>query len=141
MKWRYRNDTDRIIIWNKTTWGPGEEKEISSPAPVHVGLTMTQEGTPPDAVLCHEDLVMQAGAVMMVEIDAPTITHMVALSLFRMSGGPVEVRFNSLSNKAIPLDDRAFMHTVPWELCYRMYFRNAGSGQAHVSVSAVEVTI
>ena len=39
------------------------------------------------------------------------------------------------------LDDRAFMHTVPWELCYRMYFRNAGSGQAHVSVSAVEVTI
>lgn len=139
MKWRYRNDTDAIIIWDGAAWGPGEEKEVSSPAPAHIGLTMTQEGKGPDAVLCHEDLIMSGGDVMMVELNGPTVTKTVALSLFCMSGGPVEVRFNSLTNKPLPLDDRAFMHVVPWELCYRMYFRNLGTGQAHVSVSAVEV--
>lgn len=138
-KWRYKNPTDRAICWRNIFWEPGEEKETPNPVPSFTGLVCTQEGSVPDPVLFHDDLIIQPGETKRVEMDGPQYTRQVALSIFRMGGGGVEYRFMSDTNKPLPLDTRGFVHVVPWEMCCRLFFKNVSGEETQVSVSAVEV--
>lgn len=138
-KWKYKNNGETPIFWGRILWGPGEEKETPNPVPSSTGLDCTQEGTLPDPVLFHDDLIIQPGETKQVDMDGPRYTHQVALSIFRMSGGGVEYRFMSDTNTPLPLDTRGFVHVVPWEMCARMFFKNVSGEEAQVSVSAVEV--
>ena len=140
-KWKYRNVTDRVILWRGERWGPGEEREVPYPVPLSIGFICTQEGNLPDPVLFHDDLIIAPGETRLVELDVSTITYHVALTLLCLnSGGGAECRFNSPDNNPIPLDVRGFIHTMPWEMCARMYITNTTGTETHVSVSAVEVT-
>lgn len=94
-KWRYKNPTDRAICWRNIFWEPGEEKETPNPVPSFTGLECTQEGTAPDPVLFHDDLIVQPGETKRVEMDGPQYTRQVALSLFCMGPVGVECRFIS----------------------------------------------
>ena len=139
-KWKYKNATDRTVIWRGERWGPGDEKEVSYPVPSSLGFVCLREGNVPEPVLFHDDLIIAPGETRTVELDGPTQTHQVALSLFCVSGGGAECRFISRSNKPLPLDVRGFAHTMPWEMCARMFFTNTAETETHISVSAVEVT-
>ena len=139
-KWKYQNTTDRMIIWRGERWGPGEEKEVSHPVPLSLGFVCLREGNVPSPVLFHDDLIVAPGETRAVELDGPTLTHQVALSMFCLSGGGAECRFISRDNTPIPLDARGFAHTLPWEMCARMFFTNTTETETHISVSAVEVT-
>ena len=90
-------------------------------------------------MLFHDDIIIQPGETKQVDMDGPRYTRQVALSIFRMSGGGVEYRFMSDTNKPLPLDTRGFVHVVPWEMCARMFFKNVSDEETQVSVSAVEV--
>lgn len=138
-KWRYRNDTDKTLIWRDRVWMPGKEDDAAYPIPTSIGLTQLSIGSAPDPVLFHEDIVVPAGGEAFVELDAPKLGSNVALSIFRMKGVGVECRFNSPENSAIPIDLRGFIHTIPWELCARMYFKNPTGFDVTLSMSAVEV--
>ena len=141
IKWRYHNATDRTVIRHGERWGPDEEKEVSFPVPSSLGLTCLQEGNLPDPVLFHDDVIVAPGETKVVDLDGPSWTHQVALTLLCLSGGGgVECRFNSAENRPIPLDVRGFEHTMPWEMCARMFFTNPMETETHISVSAVEVT-
>ena len=138
-KWKYKNTTDKAVIWRGERWGPGEEKEVSYPIPSSLGFVCLREGNVPNPVLFHDDLIIAPGETRTVELDGPASTRNVALSLFCLSGGGVECRFNSVQNTPIPLDVRGFAHTLPWEMCARMFFTNTTETETHISVSAVEV--
>lgn len=141
IKWKYRNDTEKCLIWKGVEWTPGMERELSCPVPSSLGLTCLQEGNLPDPVLFHDDIIVPPGETKVVELDGPSWTHQVALTLLCLSGGGgVECRFNSAENRPIPLDVRGFEHTMPWEMCARIYLRGIAEAETHVSVSAVEVT-
>ena len=139
IKWKYKNFADRIIVWRGERWGPGDEREVSYPVPSSLGLVRLQEGNVPNPVLFHDDLILSPGETRMVELDGPTWTHQVALSMFCLSGGGAECWFISQDNTPIPLDARGFVHTMPWEMCARMFFTNTTETETHISVSAVEV--
>lgn len=139
-KWRYRNPTDGAICWRNIFWEPGEEKETPNPVPSFTGLECTQEGTAPDPVLFHDDLIIQPGDTKRVDMNGPQYTRQVALSLFCMGPVGVECRFISETNRPIPLDARGFTHVMPWEMCARLFFKNVSGEETHISVSAVEVT-
>ena len=83
-KWKYKNNGETPIFWGRILWGPGEEKETPNPVPSSTGLDCTQEGTLPDPVLFHEDLIIQPGEMKQVDMDGSRYTHQVALSIFRM---------------------------------------------------------
>lgn len=138
-KWRYKNPTDRAICWRDIFWEPGEERETPNPVPSFTGLECIQEGVPPDPVLFHGDLIIQPGETKQIEMEGARHARQVALSLFCMGGGGVECRFISETNRPIPLDTRGFAHVMPWEMCCRLFFKNASDKEAHISVSAVEV--
>ena len=139
IKWKYKNTTDRTVIWRGERWGPGEEKEVSHPVPASLGFVCLREGNVPDPVLFHDDLIIAPNETRAVELDGPSSTHNVAISLFCLSGGGVECRFNSGENTPIPMDVRGFAHTMPWEMCARMFLTNTTETETHISVSAVEV--
>lgn len=139
-KWRYKNPTDGAICWRDIFWGPGEERETPNPVPSFTGLECTQEGTAPDPVLFHDDLIIQPGETKRIEMDGPRYTHQVALSIYNMGSGGVEYRFVDETNKPLPLDTRGFVHVMPWEMCARLFFKNVSGEETHISVSAVEVT-
>ena len=69
--WKYRNDTDRVVIWGGKIWGSGDEKEHRYPIPSSVGLTVTQEGASPDPVLLHEDIILQPNDEKVCELNGP----------------------------------------------------------------------
>lgn len=138
-KWKYKNNTDRIIIWKNITWSQGSEIETLFPVPASLGLTCTQEGNIPDPVLFHNDLLIASGDTEIINLDAPEFGGNIFLSLLCIGEGGVECYFNSLNNNPIPLDVRGFAHVMPWEACSRIYLKNVTDSATHISVSAVEV--
>lgn len=139
IKWKYKNDTDEIIIWKNNHWGQGEEKELAYPVPASLGLTCTQEGTMPDPVLFHDDLLIVSEDTEVINLNAPMLSDKVFLSLLCIGEGGVECRFNSLDNNPIPLDVRNFTQTMTWEMCSRIFLKNITETETHISVTAVEV--
>lgn len=139
--WKYRNDTTRAVIWRDRKWGPGEEKSLHYPVPEYLELTCVQEGSEPDPVLCHEDIVLKQGESRRIEIAAPLSGNKVALSLACIGDGGAECRFNSEDNTPIPVDGRSFNHVLPWEFCSIVFLKNIAEGDTQVSVSAVEAAM
>lgn len=137
MNWKYKNNNNYPIIWGYKLWEPEKELETSYPVPAFVGLTCTQTGDVPDPVTFHDDIIVQPGETVQVDIEG---SGNIALSVFCMTAGQgVECRFNSLSNKPIPIDVRGFTQTLPWISCSQLFLTNPGIAEAHISVSAVEV--
>ncbi len=138
--WKYRNNTNRTVLWMDRRWEPGDEKEIRYPVPSYLGLTCIQEGSGPDPVLCHEDVILRQGETTRIDVSGPAAGHKVALTLLCIGAGGAECRFNSEDSRPIPVDARPFTHTLPWEFCSVIYLKNIAEGETHISVSAVEVT-
>ena len=139
MNYIYRNDTNSIILYRSYYWLPHDEISTPYTVPDSLGLTCVQEGRPHDTVLFHDDIVIPAGEQAEVSIDAPTISHNVALSILCLTqNSGVECRFGSPSNKAIPIDVRSFSQVLSWNLCSRVFFSNTTQNEAHISVSAIE---
>ena len=140
MKWKYKNDTNHAIIYRNTIWQQGEEHETSYPVPLFLGLTCNQEGSAPDAVLYHDDVIISAGEEKEILLNDPLISHNVDLSIFDMkTDNGVECRFNSRDNKPVPIDVRGIRHVMSWELCSKIYLKNVMENEAHISVTAIEV--
>ena len=139
MKYIYRNDTHHIIHYRRFSWLPDEQLETPYPVPDDLGLTCIQLGQPPDPVLFHDDVIVPAGEQVIVSIDAPALSHAVALTVFCISpSSGVECRFGSSENKPIPIDMRAFSQTLDWALCSRIFLLNPTDAEAIISVSAIE---
>ena len=138
MKFKYKNDTERAVIYRDRVWQRGEELEVPYPVPPSLGLTCTQEGDAPDPVLYHGDIVINAGEERIIEIAEPLLSHKVFLSILAMSGG-VECRFNSANNKPMPIDDRSFVQKLDWTLCSKIFLKNTLGISVQISVTAVEV--
>ena len=139
MKYIYRNDTHSVIVYRNDTWLPDEQLETAYSVPDDIGLTCIQLGQPPDPVLFHDDVIVSAGEQVTVNIDAPTLSHSVALTIFCISpSSGVECRFGSPENKPIPIDMRAFSQTLNWALCSRIFLYNSTDSEAVISISAIE---
>lgn len=141
VKWEYKNNTDKVIVWRNTCWGLGETKDICFPVPEFLGLTCIQEGTMPDPVLFHDDLLIPPNSTEIINLTAPLYSGNISLTLLCIGQGGVECRFNSESNNPIPIDIRGFSHIIPWEMCARIYLKNTTEAEAHISVSAIEVCV
>ncbi len=139
MNYIYRNDTHHIIHYRRSSWLPDEQLETPYPVPDDLGLTCIQLGQPPDPVLFHDDVIVPAGESVTVDIDAPALSHSVALTIFCIApNSGVECRFGSSENKPIPIDMRAFSQTIDWALCSRIFLLNPTDAEAIISISAIE---
>ena len=139
MNYIYRNDTRHIIHYRRFSWLLDEQLETPYPVPDDLGLTCIQLGQPPDPVLFHDDIIVPAGEQVTVNIDAPTLSNSVALTIFCISpSSGVECRFGSTVNKPIPIDMRAFSQTLDWTLCSRIFLLNPTDAEAIISISAIE---
>lgn len=139
MNYIYRNDTGHTVCYRDNFWLPDEQ--ISTPYPVLEALELTciQQGTPPDPVLFHDDVVVPPGGDVSVKIPAPALARNVVLSMqcMTLSSG-AECRFGSSENKPVPLDARAFSQTLDWTLCSAIFLHNPTEEEAVISVSAIE---
>ncbi len=140
MQYKYKNNTQNTIIYRNDIWQSGDEIETSYPVPLSLGLTCTQEGDTPDPVLFHDDILIDAGEQRVISINAPEITHNVALTILCMDGGGVECRFNGANNNPIPIDTRGFIQTLSWELCSKVILTNPNDSTVHISLTAIEVS-
>ena len=139
MNYIYRNDTHRVIGYRTLTWLPDEQLETPYPVPDELGLTCIQLGQPPDPVLFHDDVIVPAGEQVIVNIDAPALSHSVALTIFCISpSSGVECRFGCSENKPIPIDMRAFSQTLNWALCSCICLLNPTDSEAVISITAIE---
>lgn len=139
MNWIYTNNTNAPVIYRSELWLPNEAREVSFPVPNTLGLTCIQEGTTPDPVLFHDDVTVQAGEQVSLNINPPNISHAVSLSVQCMTpSAGCQCRFNHESNTAIPIDARAFIHTMDWENCSRILLSNPTDTEAVISVTAIE---
>lgn len=140
MNYIYRNDTQQTIFYQNEFCLPHEQIETTCPIPDNLGLTCIQLGVPPDPVLFHDDIIIPPNGQTEVLLDAPAISHNVALSVLCMSqDSGVLCRFGSDTNRPVPIDVRGFIHVLSWELCSRIVFLNPTDYDTHISVSAVEV--
>ena len=140
MNWIYRNNNDNSLLYDSHLILPGEEIETLHPAPVSLGLTCIQEGNSPDPVLFHDDLYIQPGQEISVSLNDPLFSHNVALEIRCMSiDGGALCRFNSTSNKPIPIDSRGLKQVMRWNLCSRIFFTNTSEDDIYISVTALEV--
>ena len=140
MNWSYKNNTDSTIFYRNFFWQQGDELQTPYTVPPSLGLTCTQEGSSPDPVLFHDDVIIMAGQSASLSINEPLLSHHVALSIYCMTdSGGVECRFNSSENKPIPIDTRSFVQVLPWELCSRLFLNNPTDCEAIISVTAIEV--
>lgn len=140
MNWIYKNETDFTVLYRNYSWGQGETVATSCPVPNSFGLTCLQEGSLPDPVLFHDDLVIQSGNDAVAVLDAPYLSHNVALDINCMSRDTgVECRFNSNENKPIPIDVRGFSQVIDWTLCSRIYLHNPTDSEVIISITAIEV--
>lgn len=139
MNYIYRNNSQRTILFRNYYWLPDDEISIPYPVPDALGLTCVQEGCSPDPVLFHDDIIIPAGEQAEISLDAPTISHNIALSILCLSSDSgVECRFGSQNNKPIPIDLRSFSQVLSWDLCSRIFFTNTTQNEAQISVSAIE---
>ena len=139
LNFKYKNATDRVIIYRDKIWQIDEEKETSYPVPSSLGLTCTQEGDMPDPVLFYEDFFMDTGKEKVIEIAEPNLSHIIYLTILCISSGKVECRFNGSNNKFIPIDERGFIQKMNWELCSKIFLKNSLDMSVQISVTAVEV--
>ena len=140
MNWIYKNNTQHTIIYRNNIWLPGQELEISYPVPDYLPLSCIQKGKLHDPVLVHNDVIVDAGSTEIIYIDAPDISHNVALSIINLSpDSAVLCRFNSENNKPIPIDVRGFQHILPWVLCSHIFLENISDTSAHISITAIAV--
>lgn len=140
MNWIYRNNTNCTILYRNFICKPGEEISSRYPLTSSSGLTCIQEGTTPDPVILHEDIIIQGGEDASVSIYSPEFSQHVALSILCMTqDGGVECRFNSRKNKPVPIDTRGFIHTLNWEMCSKIFLHNPADNDAIISITAVEV--
>ena len=140
MKWIYKNNTDKIILYRNNTWQPNEEISVPYPVPLNLGLTCIQEGSSPDPILFHDDIIISAGEQEIINLNSPLISHNVALTILCMTtNSGVECRFNSSDNKPIPIDARGFQQVISWEMCSKIFLHNPTDNEVHISVSAIEV--
>ena len=139
MKFKYRNDTDGLIFYRDDVWGRGDERETAYPVPSSLRLTCIQEGDTPDPVLFHDDIVMGAGEEKLIKINAPFLSRNIYLTIFCMSEGGVECRFNSSKNKPIPIDARSFSQKMDWTLCSKIFLKNPLDMSVQISITALEV--
>ena len=139
MNYIYRNNTKRTILYRNYYWLPDDEISTSYPVPDSLGLTCIQEGDSPDPILFHDDIIILAGEQAEVCLDAPTISHNIALSILCLSqDSGVECRFGSPNNRAIPIDLRSFSQVLSWDLCSCIFLLNTTENEARISVSAIE---
>ncbi len=139
MNYIYRNDNHHIVHFRNDSWLPDEQLETVYPVPDELGLTCIQLGQPPDPVLFHDDVIVPAGEQVIININAPTLSHAVALTIFCISpSAGVECRFGCSDNKPIPIDMRAFSQTIDWALCSRIFLLNPTDSEAVISISAIE---
>lgn len=139
MNYTYRNDTSHTILYRGYFWLPGDEIDTPYPVPSSLGLTCIQQGTSPDPVLFHDDVVVPAGEQVEVFLNEPTISHNVALSILCLTqNSGVECRFNSPDNRPLPIDLRSFSQTLSWNLCSRIFLNNPTDIEARISITAIE---
>ena len=139
MKWRYKNNTEKAVVYRNIYLEPGKETEVSYPIPSYLGLTCIQEGDTPDPVLYHDDILIEAGGQRIISLEAPAIIQYVALTILCMTAnGGVECRFNSANNKAIPIDSRGFQQVMLWDLCSKIILNNPTDITVHISITAIE---
>lgn len=139
MKFKYKNDTEAAVIYRDRVWQRGEEHEVPYPVPPSLGLTCTQEGNTPDPVLFHDDVVINAGKDVEIDVPMPTLSNKIFVSILCVSGGGVECRFNSAENRPIPIDERSFVQKMDWTLSSKIYLKNLLNISVQVSVTVVEV--
>ncbi len=140
MNYIYRNDTHHTIYYRQYSWRPDEQVATSFPIPDSLGLTCIQEGTPPDPVLLHDDVVIQPHQVQEIALNEPMFSHNVSLTIRDMTPeAGAECSFNSRDNVHIPIDARLFTHVLTYELCAKIFLHNPTDNQVVISVNAVEV--
>ena len=142
MKYIYRNDTRHVIHFRNLSWLPDDTLETAYPVPDDLGLTCIQLGHPPDPVLFHDDVIVPAGEHVTIAINAPVLSHKVALTIFCLTpSAGIECRFGNSENKPIPIDMRAFSQTLDWALCSQVSLYNPTDTEAIISISAIEDVI
>ena len=140
MNYVYRNDNPYAVAWGGFLWQSGDTLDVPSPVPESLGLTCLVEGSPPDPVLFHDDIVIPPGGQAVAVLTEPHFSSNVALSIECMSiNSGVECRFGALENIPVPIDARGFVHVLSWELCSKLFLLNTTENEAVISVSAVEV--
>ena len=140
MNWIYKNNSQSTVIFRNNIWLPGDELQIPYPVPEHIGLTCTKQGQFSDPVLCHDDVLINPGEKVNINIICPRISYNVALTIIDLSqDSAVVCRFNCENNNPIPIDVRGFQHILPWEMCSLILLQNISDNTAHVSVTAIEV--
>ena len=139
MNWIYTNNTSAPIIYRSELWLPDETRESPYPVPDTLGLTCVQEGSTPDPVLFHDDVVIQPGSQAIVNISPPNLSHNVALTIRDMTPNTgCECRFNNERNNPIPIDARSFSLIMAWENCSRLFLLNPTDNEVVISVTAIE---
>lgn len=140
MKWKFKNNTDHLIMFNGFIWNSNQEMELNYPVPSYLGLTCTQVGNVPEPVLFHDDFIIEPNNEIFVELETSTFSKNVALSILCLTpNSGAECRFNNNSNKPIPIDVRGFNHVMDWFTCSRLFLKNPTDFDVHISVTAVEV--
>ena len=140
MTYSYTNNTNSAIAYRSYFWLPDETLEVDFPVPESLGLTCNFHGKPPDPVLFHDNITLQAGEQCDIPIPAPLFSQNVALHIQDMSlDCGVECCFGSLDNIHFPIDVRDFLHVLTWELCSQIYLFNPTENVAVISITAIEV--
>ena len=140
LQWVYKNRTQDKIEYKDSVWWPGDIVSFNEAIPDDVGLICIQQGSIPDPVLCHEDIILEAGEETSIKLNSPVSADKVALNIMCINlDSGAECRFNSPENNPVPIDTRDFSHVMPWVSCAYIYLRNPTDKQVHISVSAVEV--
>ena len=140
MNYIYKNNTKCSICYRNYFWLQGEQRVVPFPVPDSLGLTCIQEGSSPDPVLFHDDIIIPPRETVSVSLHEPLLSHNVALCILDMSlDSGVECRFNSTVNRPVPIDVRGFVHVLPWQLCSKIFFINNLDILASISITAIEV--
>ena len=140
MNFLYKNNTKNTVIFQNLICLPGDELSVPFPIPSSLGLTCIQEGSSPDPVLFHDDIIIPPQQTVSVSLSEPLLSHNVALRILDMSlDSGVECRFNSTINRPIPIDARGFVHVLPWQFCSKIFFFNNLDILASISITAIEV--
>ena len=140
MTYLYRNDNSYPVGVDGVICSPGETFSLDFPAPPSLGLTLIQQGNPPDPVLFHDDFLIAPGQSVDVALNDPVWSHNVALSILCMSNNSgVQCCFGATSNIPVPIDARGFEHVLDWRLCSKLFLLNSTDNDALISVTALEV--
>ena len=140
MTYSYTNNTNSAVAYRSYVWLPDETLNVDFPVPENLGLTCNFQGKPPDPVLFHDNITLQAGENCELSIPAPAFSQNVALHIQDMSlDSGVECSLGSPDNTHFPIDVRDFHHVLTWELCSRICLFNPTNSETVISITAIEV--